>query len=931
MLCIPKSNHKKLVDDCYPAPKALAATAPEYRPNSNELGRLCYYAQNKPAKLTKVGHLLAARSTVERNAMRSVPNDRVKAGLMLTIGILKELVASSPGGLTYLAPTVQTVLCESLQASAPGGGGHAAWDADISGRAAGTFAQYARALPTGALEIDESIPRSVYGVLDEMQVMVRGNVDEHTRLTGLGAMEGIVRSRVLYSSAFPDLLQRVLPGVLDTVSPAHYPLEHTAALADQDGDLAVPSAADKPADAESTTSAALILLRHIVQGADAVQIRTVIQQTLAWFDANGGQQWAHEEFAVWLLSLLALWTPRASRYAVPHTLVDVLSASSAKGSDLRATRLLQALHAILANKIEIVGLNMTDVLEGHIHFLLAHVQHNPGDPTVGATVDAIGHLVQYRVYADQLADFVQQINAHLVRVQSASPPLSPQQRDNSLRALLYCQMAIVRSAHADRAHALTPVPLLAWRSTESLLLSSDPAVRFTYLQALLVFLDLASDPQQALARGEASYAPDSDSLKFLHAFTADAYVVLSRETLSPGASLEAVAVGDGRFDVSQLRAVPADYAALLAVLEALYVVAPAPALLATVPALLALDRVAAAPRSDAAAQPACRAARWVVGLALAKLGAVWNVPALVSYVQAHILQPLGHVDLERPTLSAQFGAAPAFSRFDASPLTAGAQQPDVETVAEHLASSAPLQAATNCDSSTLRAWLLRNWTTSVAAQDAQIGAQPIGRVGATSPLRNLTRATSAARVPPTLLREGSMNVSQLRMALMNRAPSRGSALPEDEGDVSLGDARSTTSRSRRRRGSVSGGHVDTRPSVASLLDKYKVGGESYGASGAAYAAAPAAYAPEQSAYTSPAQGAYARAAPSAEARTTHAAASEAPAPYRAQPAEYAAPAVPAAPAAPLPASTGQLAPAVGGAAPLTDVEHQLTGLAPVLA
>lgn len=57
-MCIPKSNHRKLVDECYPAPKALANIGPEYRPNSNELSRLAYYAANKPAKLVKVGQFL---------------------------------------------------------------------------------------------------------------------------------------------------------------------------------------------------------------------------------------------------------------------------------------------------------------------------------------------------------------------------------------------------------------------------------------------------------------------------------------------------------------------------------------------------------------------------------------------------------------------------------------------------------------------------------------------------------------------------------------------------------------------------------------------------------------------------------------------------------------------------------------------------------
>jgi protein EFR3 len=57
-MCIPKSNHRNLVDTCYPAAKALPNIGPEYRPNSNELSRLAYYTSNKPAKLLKVGQYL---------------------------------------------------------------------------------------------------------------------------------------------------------------------------------------------------------------------------------------------------------------------------------------------------------------------------------------------------------------------------------------------------------------------------------------------------------------------------------------------------------------------------------------------------------------------------------------------------------------------------------------------------------------------------------------------------------------------------------------------------------------------------------------------------------------------------------------------------------------------------------------------------------
>lgn len=60
-MCIPKSNHKSLIETCYPVPKSLGAAGPDFKPNSNELSRLAYYANTKPAKLTKVASVLLAK------------------------------------------------------------------------------------------------------------------------------------------------------------------------------------------------------------------------------------------------------------------------------------------------------------------------------------------------------------------------------------------------------------------------------------------------------------------------------------------------------------------------------------------------------------------------------------------------------------------------------------------------------------------------------------------------------------------------------------------------------------------------------------------------------------------------------------------------------------------------------------------------------
>ncbi|WFD32046.1 plasma membrane localization protein [Malassezia sp. CBS 17886] len=838
MLCIPKPNHKKLVDDCYPTPKALPATAPEYQPNSNELSRLCYYAQNKPAKLAKVGRLLAVRTRTEAGAMRTVPNERVKAGMMLTLAILKELVGTSPEGLTYLAPYARTVLCSALEAAAPTSS-RSTWDAEIAARAASTFALYARSLPTGSLDVDDAVAQSITQVLQCLVPMASAGVkagqdDERARLICLGGFDGVVRSHVLFSPAFASLLQRVLPVLLETLYPTHVPLEEARSIAAESGAAAVPTPSTEETTAAVTTAAACAELQALVQRADVMQLRAVIDQVLAWLDAptteGRGARWTHDEWSVWFFTLITRWAPSSSRYIVPHALNESLETSStSSATTLRNTRILQALHLIFADGIDIVGLNMAAILDGHVTFLLANTAQNPDDPIVGATIDAVGHLAAHSQYAAQLRDIVKQLNAHIVALISGTAgyeSYAPDERDNAVRALLYCQMSIFRIAGATPSvqSAMANVPLSAWQSTEHVLLSRNSAVRFTYLQALMVYLD--RERVRKMAPGDAAFAAQSDASPFLNGFTADAYTVLSRSIAAPTdeAPLEYITLGDSEIDVSLLESVPADYVAYLAVLEQLYEVFPASSLLATVPALLALDRQATtqAPASSALVQERRSACRWVVGLALAKLAQVWDVPPLLSYVQEHVLRHVRDLQMAAPSLPAQFGAAPALATFGGGAAsTATLAVADAETVAELLASSSPLQTATGAHAQALRSWLLRSWTVSLAIQEAQTSAQPLPK----SPSSPVVVAAGQTTQAPSLSREGSVSVNQLRMALMNRQSMRSGVPASVAENAGASDASPMSPRARRLSRGADVSSLSNRTSVSNLLDKYISGSD----------------------------------------------------------------------------------------------------------
>jgi hypothetical protein len=94
-------NHVQLVQACYPPSSAILTVGPDYRPNSQELSRLTYYASNRPGKLTKLGNELEKRAKLEAQRARS-GNARARASLLITLAIFKALVTECRRDLSLL-------------------------------------------------------------------------------------------------------------------------------------------------------------------------------------------------------------------------------------------------------------------------------------------------------------------------------------------------------------------------------------------------------------------------------------------------------------------------------------------------------------------------------------------------------------------------------------------------------------------------------------------------------------------------------------------------------------------------------------------------------------------------------------------------------------------------------------------------------------
>lgn len=118
-------NHVALVAACYPPWSALPSTAPEYRPNAQELSRLTYYATNRPGKIHKLGAELEKHTrsectkTIAGNARArayaspfspSLPADPPSSSLLITLAIIRALAIECRRDISLLSPALLSCL-----------------------------------------------------------------------------------------------------------------------------------------------------------------------------------------------------------------------------------------------------------------------------------------------------------------------------------------------------------------------------------------------------------------------------------------------------------------------------------------------------------------------------------------------------------------------------------------------------------------------------------------------------------------------------------------------------------------------------------------------------------------------------------------------------------------------------------------------------
>ncbi|KAJ1958949.1 plasma membrane localization protein [Dipsacomyces acuminosporus] len=196
-------KHATLVEKCFPVEKSGEAA-----PNSNELSYLVYYAQSKPAKLTKVGAYLSKR--INKDIQR-----RRRADVVVGLNIYDALLSACGRDLNFFAKDVLGTLDAAL----------ATGSSEFSWAAARTFALYCRCHTGSTLAIDKDL-RLVYSRLIKVfvtcaQTRLDGTADSTRKVVvGMRAINAVVKSQATYATDCYYELPRVVKAILNRIATA---------------------------------------------------------------------------------------------------------------------------------------------------------------------------------------------------------------------------------------------------------------------------------------------------------------------------------------------------------------------------------------------------------------------------------------------------------------------------------------------------------------------------------------------------------------------------------------------------------------------------------------------------------------------------------------------------------------------------------------
>ncbi|CAG8603443.1 16287_t:CDS:10 [Acaulospora morrowiae] len=604
-------KHATLINNCYPV-------GPEEKgPRSNELSYLIFYANSKPAKLTKCGVYLDKRVSTDVRKRRKQDTD-------ISLQIIKALLEECNSNLNLFSKNVLKIISASLSAN----------DIDVITRAASVFITFCSYHDGSTLGVDVEFTQIYEDLISSFAqyAMCKDHdttIERRYRSIGLHALRAAATSNALYTTNARTQLQHIIPAILYNLT------DGLEALQEADlnpvNDEPIPqsrrfSLSVTTISLEENTNLAYHCLKELFEKSDPSNVHYSLEPTFKFLDEN--DMWTPSSFGISLVLMILSSLQQQCRHILASNITRQLETLPEGSISMqKKLTLVEMLSSILTNKLALVGLSTLEVLDVLLQLLLGSLKNGEGNDNESKAliskklIDCIGGLATHIYYENQICDIMEHIITHL-RLQPDVPD-SSQQGDISIsdgiplsdlrKTLLKCLDVVVQMSKTvyQKIGKITicETPVEIFLDTISLCMDGDLDVRISYAKVLSAFLNNEGMPEEQ---------KDTDSTQLTY-FNQPAIHFLNTLHLS----LYQYALSD----IAQ----PADHVAMLTLLRALLVRFRADQIIRGIPVVFKLQSEAKEEKLKNYAHQ--RALASVIALYFSDIATVLNIPELREYIE----------------------------------------------------------------------------------------------------------------------------------------------------------------------------------------------------------------------------------------------------------------------------------------------------------
>ncbi|GJE84131.1 hypothetical protein PsYK624_002070 [Phanerochaete sordida] len=461
-------NHVQLISACYPPNAALLTAGPDYRPNSQELSRMTYYASNRPGKINKLASELEKRVRLDCRKAKA-GNIRARSSLLITLAIIKALATECRRDLPLLTASLLASVNVTLTTLSS--------DLEIAARAGSVFTAWTTYTDGHLIGVDQSITQDYMSCLRAFTALGRfesqdQEVTNRTRLVGLAALTGVVTSEALYHStqqlktqvsifmaAFvaPLLVVEVLSldqEVSDVKTQPNSPylsdFRNRPTMERRATSIHLHVTGELGPAGKDVANAAMRALSALFEHSNGSQAGVSIQAAIDSF--NEISAWDKPEHCRWFAVRAAEWTQYQYRYSIPTRLVECLvQDQDAPHTTDRHRTLAAMITSVFTSPIPLVNLSTSDIISSLISVILRRVAKDPDDILLPALVECIASLGTHVYYADQIQDLAGELISRLTAVETNGVPVNGKSdlgrvRTEAVRCLLAGLLSLIHAA-----------------------------------------------------------------------------------------------------------------------------------------------------------------------------------------------------------------------------------------------------------------------------------------------------------------------------------------------------------------------------------------------------------------------------------------------------------------------------------------------------